>query len=118
MLNLIKIDPEKRTIEMVQTAGTLEDMYGLIGCDLIDVCARQDNGDALTVDDDFLFKDTRPVAFSFGEFGPIYGTAILAGLDGEGETAEPTLSLEEAKDLVGWIGDANIFARLSYVVFV
>lgn len=117
-MKLIKIDPEKRTIETVETAGMLEDKCALIGCDLIDVCARLDNGDALTVDDDFLFHDTRPAAFSFGEFGPIYGTAILAGVDSEGETTEPITSLEEAKKMVGWVGDVNIFARLSYVVFV
>jgi hypothetical protein len=103
-MRLIKINPETRTVEHFDSKGDLNAMREAIGCQWIDVCARQDNGDALTVDDEALLHDEQPVAFHFNGFGPIHGIAILSGTDEEGETIAPAMSLEEATQKVEWAG--------------
>ncbi len=105
-MKLIKIDPATQTIEVIETAASLHDFYQIIGCRCIDVCARQGNGDALTVDDEALFQQPQPLAFSFGGYGPIHGIAVLAGCDDEGETTEPKISLDQAKRMVSWLAAA------------
>lgn len=116
-MNLIKIDPQAQTVEPIQTAGTLEDFYQIINCRMIDVCARQDNGDALTVDDEALYRDPQPLAFSFAGYGPIHGVAVLSGCDEEGETTEPKMTLEEARKVVNWLGAAYTAPYLTVISF-
>jgi hypothetical protein len=107
-MKLIKIDPQTKTVEAIETPGGLQDMYRLIGCRFIDVCARQDNGDCLTVDDESLDLEPQPPAFIFGDFDqPIHGIAILSGTNDEGETTEPIMSLEEAIQSVQWLGEIH-----------
>lgn len=106
-MNLIKIDPQTRTVERIDNAGTLNALREVIGCRMIDVCARQDNGDSLTVDDEALFAEPQPAAFTFGDFGPIHGIAILTGVDSEGGTDEPWMGLNEAESMVGWLGEVH-----------
>ncbi|MFD1140821.1 hypothetical protein ACFQ4C_06865 [Larkinella insperata] len=114
-MNLIKIDPSAQTVEIINTPGDLKDFYQIIGCRMIDVCARQNNGDALTVDDEALYLEPQPDAFSFAGYGPIHGIAVLSGCDGEGETAEPRMSLEEARKVVNWLGAAYTAPYLNII---
>ena len=79
-MRLIKIDPTAQTVEAVETNGQLQDLYQLIGCRTIDVCARQPNGDALTVDDEALLDEPQPPAFVFNGYGPIHGRGPADGL--------------------------------------
>lgn len=112
-MRLIKIDPQSKTVEAIETPGTLGDLYRLIECRLIDVCARQLNGDSLTVDDEALYLEPQPPAFSFAGSGPIHGIALLTGTDDEGGTAEPTMTLEEATQCIEWLG--NVYTRPSFI---
>jgi hypothetical protein len=113
-MRLLKIDPQAQTVEAVETTGTLHDMYRLIDCRMIDVCARQDNGDSLTVDDEALYVEPQPAAFSFNGYGPVHGVALLTGTDEEGGTEEPAMTLEEAIGCITWLGD--IYTRPTLTV--
>lgn len=114
-MKLIKIDPNTQSIEYVESTGKLNCLRNLIECRMIDVCARQDNGDSLTVDDEALFQEPQPFAFRFGDYGqPIHGIALLTGVDEEGRTAEPTMTLEQAQDCIKWMG--NVYTRPSFSV--
>lgn len=113
-MKLIKIDPQTKTIEAIESTGTLKDMYRLIDCRFIDVCARQDNGDSLTVDDEALYLEPQPAAFSFNGSGPIHGIALLTGTDEEGACAEPLMSVEQALDYVSWLGEIVTKPTLHY----
>ncbi|GAB2547236.1 DUF3846 domain-containing protein [Spirosoma aerophilum] len=104
-MKLIKIDPKTQTVEAIEAVGTLEEMYRIIECQFIDVCARQDNGDSLTVDDESLYQEPQPPAFSFNGSAPIHGVALLTGTDDEGGCAEPTMSVEQARECVSWLGE-------------
>lgn len=107
-MKLIKIDPQNRTVEVIDSVGTLNALCILIDCRLIDVCARQDNGDALVVDDESLYLEPQPDAFRYKDYPyPIHGTAILTGSDEEGETVEPATTLAEVIQNVTWLGSIH-----------
>ena len=116
-MKLIKIDPKNRTVEAVETSGTLAEMYRILDCRMIDVCARQDNGDALTVDDEALYLEPQPAAFFFNEYGPIHGVALLTGCDEEGETDEPLMTVEQATRQIEWVGEVHTRPVLFFVGF-
>ena len=113
-MRLIKIDPQAQTVEAIESTGTLQDMYRIIDCRLIDVCARQDNGDSLTVDDESLSLETQPAAFSFNGEGPIHGVALLTGSDDEGDCAEPNMTIAQALKYVSWLGEVLTKPTLHY----
>lgn len=114
-MRLIKIDPRAQTVEAVETNGELHDLYRLIGCRTIDVCGYQPNGDALTVDDEALFTEPQPPAFSFNGYGPIHGVALLTGCDEECETIEPTLSVSATEDAVTWLGEIHTEPFFAFI---
>ncbi len=62
-MRLIKIDPSTKTVEYIDNDGHLDALLAVIGCRMIDICAHQANGDALTVDDEALFLEPQPAAF-------------------------------------------------------
>lgn len=104
-MKLIRIDPAAKTVETVESTGTGTDCQRLMNCQLIDICARQPNGDALIVDDEALDLDPQPPAFSFNGYGPIHGIAILTGVDGKGGTAEPAFTLDQVRRGTKWLGE-------------
>ena len=114
-MKLIKIDPTYCTVELIETTGTLQELYRLIGCRTIDVCARQTNGDALTVDDEALLDEPQPPAFSFNGFGPIHGVGLLTGVDEEGETIAPSMTLTKATEHVQWLGHIHTTPFIAFI---
>jgi hypothetical protein len=114
-MKLIKIDPQNRTVEAIETPGTLQDMYEILDCRMIDVCARQDNGDALTIDDEALFLEPQPAAFSYNGYGRIHGVALLTGCDEEGETCEPTATIDEVIRNTKWLGGVHTIPFLTVI---
>lgn len=116
-MKLIKINPQNRTVEAIETPGTLQDMYEIIDCHTIDVCARQTNGDALTIDDNALFLEPQPAAFSYNGYGRIHGVALLTGCDEEGETTEPTASIAEVIRNTQWLGELHTEPFLNVFSF-
>ncbi len=116
-MDLIKIDPQTRTVERIDNEGTLDALRAVIGCRMIDVCARQDSGDSLTVDDEALYQEPQPAAFTFGNSNPIHGIAILTGVDDEGGTDVPWMTLKEAESMVQWLGEINTAPYLHVFAF-
>ena len=116
-MRLIKIDPQERTVEYVESTGDLQDIYRILDCRCIDVCARQSNGDALTVDDEALFLEPQPAAFSYNGFGRVHGVALLMGNDAEGDTAEPETSIEEDTRQIKWMGEIHTAPFLAVIGF-
>lgn len=106
-MNFIKIDPQARTVTIVEGDGSNESFCSLIGCESLDACARQDNYDALLIDDDALSLDPQPPAFSFNGYGPLHGTAIVAGCDEDGKTIEPAFTVEQVLKRITWLGSVR-----------
>jgi hypothetical protein len=103
-MNFIKIDPYARTVTIVESDGSNKSFCQLIGSEFLDVCARQENHDALWVDEDALSLDPQPPAFSFDGFGPLRGIAIVTGSDWDGTTTEPTFTVEQVIERTTWLG--------------
>ncbi|WP_018619753.1 DUF3846 domain-containing protein [Spirosoma luteum] len=116
-MKLLKIDPNTRTVEAVESSGKLADLCQLLDCRLIDACARQDNGDALIIDDEGLYRHPQPAAFSYRGVRHIHGVALLTGCDEEGETTEPKTSIEEAIRHIEWQGNYRSLPRIHVMVF-
>ena len=116
-MRLIQIDPSTKTVAYIENEGNLNALLKAIDCRYIDVCARQPNGDALTVDDEALFLEPQPAAFTFNGFGPIHGIGILTGTDEEGETTPPTMTLDEATAQVEWLGEIYTKPFLAFIAW-
>lgn len=113
-MNFIKIDPWMRTVAVVAGDGSNGSFCNLIGCQFLDVSARQDNHDALLIDDDALSADPQPPAFTFDGFGPTHGIAIVAGSDWDGKTTEPAFTVDEVAQRIDWLG--NVYTQPAILV--
>lgn len=96
------IDPQEREIRQVDYDGDYKSIYRLLDIDTFTAVELNDKRDVVYVDDEGLLKD--PVYFftveGYGQ--PLAGKGLVLGTDGEGETVEPTLSLETLTQMVGW----------------
>ena len=106
-VKVISIDPTRQVVEEVElNVNSLRALYNHIGCQTIDVICRQPNGDALTVDDEALLVEPQPPAFQFaGYHSRIHGIAIVSGCDDEGNSIAPSMTVEEVRRKVRFIGD-------------
>lgn len=114
-MNFIKIDPQTRTVSIVESDGSNESFCRLIGAQFLDVCARQDNHDALLMDDDALNSDPQPQAFEFDGFGPLHGIAIVTGCNWDGKTTEPAYTVEQIAERVTWLGGIHTKPVLQWM---
>ncbi len=108
-MNFIKIDPWTRTVAVVAGDGSNRSFCNLIGCQFLDVSARQDNRDALLIDDDALSLYPQPPAFTFDGFSPTHGIAIVAGSNWNGKTTEPAFTVDEVVQRIDWLG--NVYTQ-------
>lgn len=102
-LTAILIDATNRTVTAVDYDDTLEHMYKLIGCDLIDTVYLDDKGTVAFVDDEGLLKD--PDDFwlwkPFGEHAQAFaGNALVLGTGREGETISASMTADYVRERV------------------
>lgn len=113
-MNFIKIDPWTRTVVVVAGDGSNGSFCNLIGCQFLDVSARQDNHDALLMDDGALDLYPQPPAFKFDGVGPLHGIAIIAGSDWDGRTTEPAFTVEQVTERITWLGSVHTRPALEW----
>lgn len=93
------IDPVQRTVEEVNYTGDYQQIYELIGADCFDVCRINSAGDGIFVDDEGLLRYGLLPAFMTTLYGgPLAGRGLVLGVDSEGESVEPTISLESLRE--------------------
>jgi hypothetical protein len=113
MLKAILIDSKERTITQVETDGSLESIYKLLGVEGIEAVHVQDrlnNTDTLYVDEKGLLKtytdedgnEIDPPAFAFekGYGYPLVGNGLIIGTGEEGESVSATSSVQFVRDIV------------------
>ena len=100
-LSYYLIDPFEKTITPVYYDGDFRSIYGLIDCSTFAVagCGRYD----LFVDDEGLFKADQKFFLVHEYPQPLAGKALVAGVDNEGNTVPPSITLEELEARVLWI---------------
>jgi hypothetical protein len=112
------IDPIAKTItEVVHNRGNsgrdaLHDIYMHIGCTCVDA-VRMDDGDTIYVDDEGLLKQPNPNSFwalpeLYAEQACWTGKGLVLGSDGQGDTIEPKVTLDELKRMVRFLEPGDL----------
>lgn len=99
-MKAIFIDAQNETVTEVETDG-LETWYKLLSCEVVESVRLNSYGDSIIVDEEGLLKKNR----NFFRFGrqPFSGSGIIIGVDDEGETMEPIITLEQVKANISFI---------------
>lgn len=99
------IDPVSNQITEVAYSGDFRQIYEHIKAETFDVVTLH-SGDALFVDDEGLCK---PNSFfkARGIMQPLAGRALVLGTDEEGGSVEPTMSIEQLRQEIMFLGGLN-----------
>lgn len=96
------INPYDKTIAPIYWDGELSSLYALLGCSCVTVapCGHYD----LFVDDEGLFKEEQKF-FMSSDFPhqPLAGMALAVGVDEDGNTVPPDITLEELEARVMFV---------------
>lgn len=109
-MRAILIDPFKQSITDVEYSGDYHDIYKLIGCETFTIAPITHRGDAIFVDDEGLFKPDQAFFKHDGYPQPLAGKGLILGCDEDGETVEPTVTLEEMKAATQFLNHAQLTA--------
>lgn len=115
-MKTLLIDPHTKTVTEHEYDGSLEAMYKLLGCGLVESVSCNDNGNPLFTDGNCLFVDEEGLlgnlseqAFFIIDGKPIAGRALTTNCDEDGETIESTITLEDLRMLdIQWVTLAQL----------
>lgn len=90
------IDPHAQQISRVEFSGTdtLQEIYKAAHVDIVDVVYLNEAGDGVFVDDEGLLKGPKYFFYIEGTHSPLAGRGVVLGVDGEGESIAPTVTLD------------------------
>lgn len=95
------IDPFKQTVTEVQYSGDYTEIYKLIDCDLFTTAQFNEFGDTVFVDDEGLISGKYQEFFLINGYPqPLAGKGLILGCDNQGESVEPSITLDQAKALI------------------
>ena len=105
------IDPIKEEISIVDYNGDFKQIQELIEADLFDIVYPFKNQDAIYVDDMGLMKQVNfyfQIKYDNGRNQDLFGLGLVLGVDDEGNSIEPKISLETLKDKITFRGAVSI----------
>lgn len=107
-MRAILIDPFKQSIEEVDTAASLDDIYALLDIDTLTV-VKYDPANALFLDDEGLLKgkNTQEYWHLQGCIQPFAGRGLLIG-DNYGDNRATTLDVAEVRENVTFIDKTDL----------
>ena len=111
----ILIDPHSQTVQPVEWNGDYKHIYELTGCDCYDVARINKHGDGVFVDDEGLFKEEQAFFLVSGYPQPLAGKGLILGVDEEGESVEPKVTLERIADTIRWVLPVKINGDLMWI---
>lgn len=94
------INPANRTVTEINFGGTLEGAYQAMGCDLVDI-VRLPHGNMLIVDDEGLLKPNHVFTIEGYPEG-LAGKSLIVGDNNDDFKQAPTITLDQARQMVGW----------------
>ena len=102
-MKAILIDVKTQEIKEVEHDGKLQNIYDLIDCRTIDI-VRIDDVNGIFVDDEGLLKDNLYFEYSGSEnVFKLAGSGLILGVDDEGNSISPTLTVEDVKSKVNFL---------------
>ena len=106
-MKAILIDVKTQEIKEVEYDNTLQNIYDLIDCRAFDLVRLNEvDGifDSIFVDDEGLLKDN--LYFEYSDSGRVFqlaGSGLILGVDDEGNSIPPTLTVEDVKGKVNFL---------------
>tara|TARA_R110002012_G_scaffold306769_1_gene511706 strand:+ start:557 stop:895 length:339 start_codon:yes stop_codon:yes gene_type:complete len=103
-MKAILINVKDQSITEVEHNDTLDNIYDLLNCRTFDV-VRIDETDGIYVDDEGLFVDDQ-LFFEYGgdaQAVRLAGNGLILGVDDEGNSTSPNVTLEEVQGRVGFL---------------
>lgn len=94
------IDPKAQSITEVDYSGDHHDIYRLIDASTFDVVRLYRTGDGAYIDDEGLFKDEQHFWLHCNYPQPLAGRGLVLGVDEDGETVSPSVTLEQLREEV------------------
>ena len=102
-MKAILIDVKTQEIKEGDHDGKLQNIYDLIDCRTIDI-VRIDDVNGIFVDDEGLLKDNLYFEYSGSEnVFKLAGSGLILGVDDEGNSISPTLTVEDVKSKVNFL---------------
>ena len=102
-MKAILIDVKTQEIKEVEHDNTLQNIYDLIDCRAFDL-VRIDDVNSIFVDDEGILKDN--LYFEYSGSGRVFqlaGNGLILGVDDEGDSVEPTLTVEDVEGKVNFL---------------
>jgi len=102
-MKAILIDVKTQEIKEVEHDNTLQNIYDLIDCRAFDL-VRIDDVNSIFVDDEGILKDNLYFEYSGSEnVFKLAGNGLILGVDDEGNSISPTLTVEDVKGKVNFL---------------
>jgi|TARA_R100000084_G_scaffold105271_1_gene62560 hypothetical protein len=100
-MKAILIDVKNEEVREVEFDGTLNNIYELVDCATFDV-VRIDETNGIYVDDEGLFVEDQLFFTYHGDnySQTLAGNGLILGVDSEGNSISPTLTVEEVQEAV------------------
>ena len=102
-MKAILIDVKTQEIKEVEHDGEIQNIYNLIDCRAFDL-VRIDDVNSIFVDDEGILKDN--LYFEYSASGRVFqlaGSGLILGVDDEGNSIPPTLTVEDVKGKVNFL---------------
>lgn len=104
------IDPALKTVTEIEHNGNYKQIYEFIEAPLFTVLNINDQGDAVYIDDEGLLNNPRYFFILNGYNQPLAGKGLVLGVDSEGDSCDPQITLDELKsrisfaelEIIGW----------------
>ncbi len=102
-MKAILIDVKTQEIKEVEHDNTLQNIYDLIDCRAFDLVSI-DDVNSIFVDDEGILKDNLYFEYSGSEnVFKLAGNGLILGVDDEGNSISPTLTVEDVKGKVNFL---------------
>tara|TARA_R100001224_G_C3959867_1_gene128725 strand:+ start:35 stop:481 length:447 start_codon:yes stop_codon:yes gene_type:complete len=111
-MRAILIQPEQESIRHISYDGDYKSIYRILGCTTYEVVYPFENGDTLFIDERGLLNESN---FAFDILGSnelwdrtYLGSAMILGVDDEGESIECKSKLDDIKSMIKFRGKVAI----------
>jgi hypothetical protein len=100
-MKAILIDVLNKSVTMVEVddKNVLKDWYKIMGCEMVEVAHYFDDHDSILVDEEGLLT-LSPITNFFtieGGHQPFAGNGLVVGVNDEGESVSPNITVEEVE---------------------
>ena len=102
------INPQDQTVIQVEYSGDYQQIYQHINAPLFTVATFNEAGDSVFIDDEGLFNGDNEFFVIDGYPQPLAGRGLVLGCNEDGDSVEPSITLDQCRALVHWVPRAMV----------